>query len=424
MSWTERFADKVLSLEEAALLIRSGDRVMAGLPEPEELLSAIGARTDLADVTLYVPAPRAGGVDAALNAGIELHAPFVTQLARDRNAEIEVLPVHFSGMPAHVRRWQPRVAIVLVGEPEDDGTVPPGAVIAVDDVLVRRPKNPGDIVIGMVSANQPRVQGHTFSVEDFDVLVPLPADAGNPVHDDRNDPALLDAFIGPMSDLIPDGATIQAGVGGLSEALMYHLDHKRDLGIHTEVIGAGMVHLIESGVATNRAKTHYPGETLFTIALPEVYDFVDRNPSVRIEPASIVLDPREIAKNHKMRCINSVLQVDLFGQANAEMIDGVQFSGVGGQLDFHRACQLADDALSILVLQSTAARGTASRIVPRVDPNAVTATRYDTQVVVTEHGVAWLRDATMRQKAERLIAIAHPDFRSQLTDDAKAMGLM
>jgi acyl-CoA hydrolase len=122
--------------------------------------------------------------------------------------------------------------------------------------------------------------------------------------------------------------------------------------------------------------------------------------------------------------VNAALQVDLFGQGNAEMIDGAQYSGVGGQLDFLRACTLADDALSILVLDSTAAGGTVSRIVPHLGANATTVGRYETQVVVTEHGVAWLRDATMRQKAERLIAIAHPDHRAWLTDEAEAAGLV
>jgi 4-hydroxybutyrate CoA-transferase len=125
-----------------------------------------------------------------------------------------------------------------------------------------------------------------------------------------------------------------------------------------------------------------------------------------------------------MRCVNAVLQVDLFGQGNAEMIDGMQYSGVGGQLDFLRACTMADDALSILVLESTAAHGTISRIVPHLGRNATTGGRYETQVVITEHGVAWLRDASMRQKAQRLIDIAHPDHRAWLADEARADGLL
>jgi 4-hydroxybutyrate CoA-transferase len=175
---------------------------------------------------------------------------------------------------------------------------------------------------------------------------------------------------------------------------------------------------------TNARKAHFAGESIYTIAFPEALGAVIDNPTARLERAAIVLDPREIARNSQMRCVNAVLEVDLFGQGNAEMIGGVQYSGVGGQLDFLRACTMADDALSILVLESTAASGTISRIVPHLGHNATTCGRYETQVVITEHGVAWLRDATMRQKAQRLINIAHPDHRPWLTDQAKSAGLI
>jgi 4-hydroxybutyrate CoA-transferase len=160
------------------------------------------------------------------------------------------------------------------------------------------------------------------------------------------------------------------------------------------------------------------------VALPETWDVASTKADACIQPARIALDPRHIGANHRLRCINATLQVDLFGQGNAEMIGGTQYSGVGGQVDFHRACNLAEDGLSILTLESTAAGGTVSRIVPTIAGNAVTSTRYDAHAVVTEHGVAWLRDATMRQKAERLIAVAHPDFRAELTEEAQRMGLL
>jgi itaconate CoA-transferase len=202
------------------------------------------------------------------------------------------------------------------------------------------------------------------------------------------------------------------------------LTSKRDLGIHTEVLGPGLAELWRLGVATNARKTHHRGRTVFTIALPEAARFAQTRPDACIEPAARALDPREIARNRTMRCVNATLQVDLFGQGNAEMIDGVQYSGVGGQVDFHRACNLADDALSILTLESTAAGGTVSRIVTQLGPNSVTSTRYDAHVVVTEHGVAWLQDASIRERAERLIAVAHPAFRDQLTEDARRGGLL
>ncbi len=424
MSWTERFAHKVMTLDQAAGLVHNGDRVMGGLPEPAAFLTALGQRDDLSDVELYLGAPRAGGVAAALHPGITLYAGFLTEAVRKVAAPVEVLPVHFSGWTGFIRRWRPRVRVVLVAEPTLDGVVHPGSTVANDDELVLGARPDDAVVIGIVDPNQPRLRGFTYSVDDFDVLVPLPADTEAPFYDSRRISAHLDAVMGHIDDLIPDGATLQSGVGGLPEAIMARLGHKRDLGIHTEVMGAGMAELLGTGAVTNARKTLYPGETVFTIAMPEALEVLATHPGTRLERAALVLDPREVAKNHQMRCINAVLQVDLFGQGNAEMLGGQQYSGVGGQLDFLRACTFADDALSILVLESTTANGTVSRIVPHVAPNATTGGRYETQVVITEHGVAWLQDASMRQKAQRLIDIAHPDHRDWLTEAAKETGLL
>jgi acyl-CoA hydrolase len=424
MSWTDRHAAKVMSLEQAAGLVRDGDRVMGGLPEPAPFLAALAARTDLDDVAVYLGAPRTGGVAVAANPAITLYTGFLTEAIRDSGHPVEVLPVHFSGVPGFIRRWRPRVRVVLVATPTDDGVVHPGNTIANDDELVRGDRPDDAVVIGIVDPNQPRLPGATYRVEDFDVLVPLPADTDPPFYDTRRVSAHLDAIVGHVDDLIPDGATLQSGVGGLPEAIMTRLGHKQDLGVHTEVLGAGMAELLGTGAVTNARKTFRPGETIFTIAVPDAYDALAAHPMARLESASIVLDPRQVARNHRMRCVNAVLQVDLFGQGNAEMLGGLQYSGVGGQLDFLRACTFTDDALSILVLESTAANGTVSRIVPHLGPNATTGGRYETQVVVTEHGVAWLRDASMRQKAQRLIAIAHPDHRDRLTAAARDTGLL
>lgn len=425
MHWTERYADRVLSLEAAAGLVRPGDRVMGGLPEPAPFLQALAARDDLSGVEVYLGAPRAGGVAVAANPGVTLFAGFLTEAMRTSKARAEVLPVHFSGWAPFIRRWQPRVRVVLVAEPTDDGIVHPGATVANDDELVGGTVRPADsVVIGVVDPHQPRLKGHTYPVEAFDVLVALPADTPPPFYDSRKVSPHLDTFVGLIDDLIPDGATLQSGVGGLPEAIMARLGHKQDLGVHTEVMGAGMAELLQSGAVTGARKTLWPGESVYTIAMPEAVPVLVDNPATRLLSAALVLDPREVAKNHQMRCVNASLQVDLFGQGNAEMIGGTQYSGVGGQLDFLRACTFADDALSILVLESTAANGTVSRIVGHLGPNATTGGRYETQVVITENGVAWLRDASMRQKAERLIAVAHPDHRDRLTAEAKASGLL
>lgn len=424
-NWSDVFADRVITPEAAAAMVTDGDLVVGGLPEPTLFLEALGARRDLDSIDVFVPAPRIGGVAVAENPAVRLLTPFRTQFLRKSGAPAEVLPVRLHDWAGLIERMRPRVAVVQVSTPEPDGTVHAGSTLAANDRLVRRDRQPGDVVLALVNPIVPHIYGETFHVDEFDGLIPVPAsDKAMPIFDERREPEHLDAFVGALQELVPDGATLQAGIGGIAERALYQLSGKSDLGIHTEVLGAGLTHLVETGVATGRRKTLYPGEAVFTITLPEAFAAVDRNPKFRLEPARAVLDPAVVASNRQMRCINSALEVDLWGQVNAEMIDGQQYSGVGGQLDFLRGCSLANDALAIHVLPSTAAAGSRSRIVTRIDRNAVTGTRYDTQVVVTEYGIAWLRDATMRQKAERLIAVAHPDFRPELTDDAGRAGFL
>ena len=244
-----------------------------------------------------------------------------------------------------------------------------------------------------------------------------------PIFDQRTPPSNLDPFVDALDELIPDGATVQSGVGGLTEVALARLTHKEDLGIHTEVMCQGLMELMKSGAATNRLKSVFPDKTIFTIALPETFEFLDNNPNCQIVPAHIALNHKTISENRDMRCVNGALEIDLWGQANSEMIGGVQHSGVGGALDFLRGCQMSDSAMSIHLMPATAQKGAASRIVPQINVNAVTATRYDVDVVVTEFGIARLKDASVRQKAERLIAIAHPEHREQLKDAAQKMGI-
>lgn len=424
-TWQELFDDRVLTPEAAAALVRSGDFVTVGLPEPTAFLTALAERSELSDVEIFVPAPRVGGVAVAEHPGIGVLTGFRTQYLREAGAPAEVLPVRLQDWGGMIERLRPRVSVVQVATPLPDGTVRPGSAVAANDVLIGRERRPDDVVLGLVNPILPQIPGRAFRVDDFDGLIALPPRAPRAlIFDDRKPPDHLDAFVGALDELIPDGATLQAGVGGIAERALFQLTHKRDLGIHTEVLGAGLAHLAETGVATGARKSVLPDKVVFTIALPETFEFVDGNPAAHIDSARYVLDPAVVAQNHRMRCVNSALEVDLWGQANAEMIEGQQYSGVGGQLDFLRGCSLSNDALHIHVLPSTAAGGTRSRIVAQIDRNAVTSTRYDTQAVVTEYGIAMLRDATMAQKASRLIAIAHPDFREELTDHTRRVGLL
>jgi acyl-CoA hydrolase len=224
-----------------------------------------------------------------------------------------------------------------------------------------------------------------------------------------------DAIARQLAPLVPDGSTLQVGIGAVPDAVVERLP-ARELGIHTEVLGPGLVRLVRRGQAPGSRKARDRGLAVCTIASfdPEVRALVEEPGRVEVRAASEVLDPRRIAEHDRLRCINGALAVDLRGQVNAETLGVEQVAGVGGQLDFLRGAGLRDDALRIVALPSTTSRGE-SRIVAGHPPGAVvTATRYDVDVVVTEFGTAWLRDRTDEERARQLVAVAHPRHRAAL----------
>jgi len=230
-----------------------------------------------------------------------------------------------------------------------------------------------------------------------------------------------------VAKLIEDGSTLQMGIGAIPDAVLLFLKGKKDLGIHSEMFSDGLVSLAEAGVITNKKKTINTGKFVatFLMGTRKLYDFVDGNPDVVMQPVDYTNDPNIIGQHEKMVSINSALQVDFMGQVNAEMIGRNQFSGVGGQVDFVRGASRSKGGKSIIALPSTAAKGKVSRIACALDAgSAVTTSRNDVHFIVTEYGAAELRGKSIRERAKALIAIAHPDFRDSLTAQAKEQGLL
>ena len=273
-------------------------------------------------------------------------------------------------------------------------------------------------VIAQVNKYMPRIHGDSFvhvsEISDFvkfdEPILELP----NPKITE-----VEEAIGRNCASLIHDGDCLQLGIGAIPDAVLLFLKDKKDLGIHSEMISDGVVELVEAGVITNRKKNLHPGKSILTFAMGtrRLYDYLDDNPAVGIYPVDYVNDPVVIAQNDNMVSINSCVQVDLMGQVVSTSVGHKQISGVGGQVDFVRGAAMSRGGRSIIAMPSTAAKGKVSKVVSIIDEGAaVTTSRYDVQYVVTEYGIADLRGITLRERAVRLIRIAHPDFRPQLIE--------
>lgn len=232
---------------------------------------------------------------------------------------------------------------------------------------------------------------------------------------------------GLIAERIPDGACLQLGIGAIPDATGMALKSKHDLGIHTEMFTDSMVELIECGAVNNSKKQIHRGKTVTTFAYgsQRIYDYIDDNPAVEILPVDYVNDPDVICQNDNMISINAAVEVDLFGQVCAESVGTKHMSGSGGQIDYVRGACQSRGGKSFIAFTSTAKGGTISKIKPILTPGAVvTTSKNDVDYIVTEYGVAHLRGRSLGERARQLIAIAHPDFRDELTFEAKKRGIM
>lgn len=225
--------------------------------------------------------------------------------------------------------------------------------------------------------------------------------------------------------MIPNGATLQMGIGSIPDAVLHSLTHHQDLGIHTELFSDGVIDLVEQGIINCSRKTFHPGKIVagFLFGTTRLYEFIHNNPLIELHPTGYVNDPFNIARNDKMVAINSALQIDLTGQVCADSIGPRFYSGVGGQIDFIRGAARSKGGLPIIAFPSTAQGGKTSRIVPMLNEGAgVVTTRNDVHYVVTEFGVASLYGKSIRQRTQELVNIAHPQFRDELMYQAKTLG--
>lgn len=422
MGWKEIFESRLTTAEEAVKKIKSGDRVVIAhaTGEPVHVTDAMVANAEAyEDVEIIHMVSM--GKSAYCAPGMEKHfrhnAFFLGGTTRAACAEgrADITPVYFSKEPELLRtNCKPDVALVQVTSPDEHGYVSLGISVDYTMEAVKQAKT----VIAQVNKYMPRIHGDSFvhvsEISDFvkfdEPILELP----NPKITE-----VEEAIGRNCASLIHDGDCLQLGIGAIPDAVLLFLKDKKDLGIHSEMISDGVVELVEAGVITNRKKNLHPGKSILTFAMGtrRLYDYLDDNPAVGIYPVDYVNDPVVIAQNDNMVSINSCVQVDLMGQVVSTSVGHKQISGVGGQVDFVRGAAMSRGGRSIIAMPSTAAKGKVSKVVSIIDEGAaVTTSRYDVQYVVTEYGIADLRGITLRERAVRLIRIAHPDFRPQLIE--------
>ena len=415
-----------VSAAEALRCVTRGTRVFvgSGCAEPTLLVAALAEREDVADVeVLHImtlgDAPYAR---AMYDRRFRHNAFFIGANVRQAVAACaaDYTPVFLSEIPRlfRSRRLRIDVALIATTPPDEHGFVSLG--VSVDVVLTA--VECARVVIAEVNPNMPRTHGASFIpvgridrfVENRGPILELPPAP----------PSDASLAIGRYcASLVPDGATIQLGIGEIPNAVAASLTTKRDLGLHTEMMSDSVLALIDSGALTCARKTLLPGKavTSFCMGTRRLYDRVSNNPFFEFRPTEFVNDPFVIARNDKLFSINSALEVDLTGQVCADSVGSHFYSGVGGQVDFIRGAARSRGGRSIIALPSTAKDGTISRIVPTLTEGAgVVTTRADVDTIVTEYGIAELKGRTVRERALALIGVAHPDFRHGLLAAAKA----
>ncbi len=421
---------RIVTAEEAVAHIRSGDQIylQCAAATPSVLLDALVARAaelrDVSVVHLHIEGP-GPHLAPAMAPHFRHRALFIGPNARAavNEGRAEFIPVFLSDVPVLFRRGLLPLDAVFVNAtpPDSHGFCSLGTSVEAMHAAIDAAKT----VIVQFNRAMPRTLGESFihvSQIDYavEVDVPIYERPVGPVGD-------VERRIGEyVADLVPDGATLQLGIGGIPTATALALRDKKNLGIHTEMFTDPVVDLVEAGVITGDRKERNRGKlvTAFLMGSKRLYDFVDDNPMVEMRPVDFTNDTHVIRSFSRMVAINSAIEIDLTGQVVADSIGPRMYSGIGGQMDFIRGAGLAAEGRAIIALPSQASNGQ-SRIVPFLHEGAgVVSTRGHVRTVVTEWGVAELFGKSLCERARALIAIAHPDAREDLTDAARRRRLI
>jgi 4-hydroxybutyrate CoA-transferase len=437
MNWEAIYRRKVTDVDAALACIKSGDRVYigGGAGVPVKLINGLTRRVmettgqpplrnvEITHLLTFAEAPYA---DPKYEGIFRHNALFIGRNVRQavQEGRADFTPVFLSEIPALFRNGSLPidVALISLSRPDEHGFCSFGVEIGTTKPAAESTR----IIIAEINRQMPRTLGDSFihvsrlqHIVEVDYPLPEAPQAGS---------SDLHMQVGQhIAEMIPDGATLQMGIGSIPDAVLKNLENHKDLGVHTELFSDGVIDMVEAGVITCTRKTFHPGKVVagFLFGSQRLYEFVHNNPIIELHPTDYVNDLFNIAQNEKMIAINSALQVDLTGQVCADSIGSRFYSGVGGQVDFIRGAARSKGGKPIIAFLSTAKNENVSRIVPVLSQGSgVVTTRNDVHYIVTEYGVASLHGKTVRERARELINIAHPKFRDELTISARELGYL
>ena len=428
------YARRLRSAADAVALVPEGAYVLQNnaVGEPPGLLAAIAERVragDLRRVRMASLLPM-GGSAASIFAPdvcgcIEWESLFASGVdrARVRDGQACFIPAQFHQIPRIIAdHLDVDVTLIRVSPPDAHGWMSLGVNVDTAKAAIAKAR----IVLAEVTRFMPRVHGNSWvHASECDAIIEHDVPIQElPVPPARDEDHVMGEQIAGM---IPHGATIQLGIGGVPNAVARSLGSHRELGIHTEMFVDAMVDLIEQGVVTGSRKTFHRGKAIYAFAAgsQRMYEFLDDNPAIEAHPVDYTNHPAQIARNANMISVNSTIEVDLTGQCCSESIGPAQWSGTGGQLDFVRGAYESPGGKSIIAFYSTAKNGTVSRVVPTLTPGAVVTTpRTEVHWLATEYGLVEMKGRSTRERAKAMIGLAHPRFRDDLARAARAFGYL
>jgi acetyl-CoA hydrolase len=433
MDWNSVYKSRITTAQEAVQVIKSGMRIFltGNVSVPQQALGALVEHApNLHDVEIC-QALTIGPADY-VNPGMEKHLRvntlFISHNVRKavQEGRADFTPVLLSEFPLLFKRGvlPVDVAMIHVSPPDEHGFCSLGVEVG----LTKSPAESAKIIIAEVNQQMPRTLGDSFiHVSRLNHIIPVNYPIPEMAMSDEGNSAVVEKIAGYIAELIPDGATMQLGIGAIPDAVLKYLRNKKDLGVHSELFSDGVIDLVNEGVLTNARKTLHPGKIIagFMLGTRNLYAWADDNPLIEFHRTEYVNDPFVIAQNERMVAINSAIEVDLTGQVCADSIGPKLYSGVGGQLDFIYGASRSKGGVPIIALPSTTTLrdGTpVTRIAAMLKSGAgVVTSRNHVRYVVTEYGVADLYGKTIRQRAQQLINVAHPDFRADLEKQAREL---